>query len=141
MEDNDAVGVQRFKNLLLKTATERSFFDPHLPFMNPGGERWDALFSQMNKARLGGLLGMAAGGTSGYLLGSKLFHSPIAGLIGLPIGLLGGAGLGAHLTYESLRDTIPLTKKELQERDPMFRLKRLMKYPQHMERIYRKSQS
>lgn len=113
---------------------DRSFFNPRLPFMQPPGERWDALFDQyhtsLRNAGLGALGTGALTGIIGYLIGKRL--APGSGLgIGLTAGALGtlpGFIGGGHLTYESLRDTIPPTKQELREQDPMYRIKRLLKF-------------
>lgn len=102
--------------------------------MQPPGERWEALFDQYNtslrNAGLGALGTGALTGIIGYLIGKRL--APGSGLgIGLTAGALGtlpGFIGGGHLTYESLRDTIPPTKKELQEQDPIYRIKRLLKF-------------
>ncbi|RLC88654.1 MAG: hypothetical protein DRJ03_01915 [Chloroflexi bacterium] len=113
---------------------DRSFFNPRLPFMRPPGERWDALFDQyhtsLRNAGLGGLGTAALTGLVGYLVAKRI--APGAGALGAAAGVSVGfpAGLagGGHLTYESMRDTIPLTKQELREQDPMYRIKRLLKF-------------
>jgi len=113
---------------------DRSFFNPRLPFMHPPGERWDALFDQyhtsLRNAGLGALGTSALAGVVGYLISKRI--APGAGPLGASVGAMAGfpAGLagGGDLTYESMRDTIPPPQQEMREQDPMYRIKRLLKF-------------
>jgi hypothetical protein len=127
-----------FRLGLRKLAAERSFFNPRLPFMQPPGERWEALFDQYHTSlRNAGLAGLA-GGALGFLAAAKLFKGNpfLSGMVGLPIGALGGFTGAGHLTYESMRDTIPPTQQELKERDPLYRAKQIANYVRYMNRSF-----
>ena len=125
-----------FRLGLRKLATERGFFNPRLPFMQPPGERWEALFSQYRTSLLASLAGLLGGGALGY--GAARLGG--LGSIGRTVGGMGGAVAGmpltGHLTYESMRDTIPPTKQELKERDPMYRAKQIANYVRSMNRSF-----
>lgn len=130
--------VQRFGfNLgLRKLATERSFFDPRLPFAQPPGERWEALFDQYKTSFRNAAL-LAAGGSALGLVAAKLAKlPPVLQALGLAAGGIGGFAGGGHLTYESMRDTIPPTKQELKEQDPIYGAKRLFNYVRSMNRSF-----
>ena len=113
--------------------TERSFFNPRLPVVRTPG-RGDALFDQyytsLRNAGLGALGGGTLAGIVGYLVGKRLSPASarLSATVATSLGLLPGFVGGGHLTYESMRDTIPPTKKELREQDPVYRIKRLLKY-------------